>query len=395
MKTNYTRYFLLLLFLQAAVHSNSFSQCADGSTATPVMMDTVIRFSAGVTSTQVKFPQFDPEQGMVTCVKLTVTMTGVVDTVNMQNLSFTTQTANFNYNRSDNMSGPGLTPSLTNSVTKNYGPYSVTADDDDYTSGTDFASIPRDTVLKKTVVRTLTDSTEISQFYGHDSVAYSYNIDVKAVATMTGGSSSFMIKTSALVRFRFEYCTCPKVTLPIGLKNFTATKTSAQTIGLSWEGENDEYAYTYDVEVSRDGKTFSRVATIDRKFTANPGYLYSYALNGNDFGRYFFRVRQHWLNGYVRYTTVKAVEFVNPLFAATTLYPNPSTGNVGIKFINVKPGRVLVQVSKADGRQVAVKEMAVSQTDYHPLSPLAAGLYWVKITDLDTKTSCVKQLLVQ
>jgi len=395
MKTNYTPCFILLLFLLAASHTTIFAQCANGSAATPVMMDTTIRFSAGVTSTQVKFPQFDPEQGMVTCVKLTVTMTGVVDTVNMQNLSFTTQTANFNYTRSDNMSGPGLTPSLTNSATKNYGPYSVTADDDDYTSGTDHASIPRDTVLKKTVTRTLNDSVEISQFYGHDSVTYNYNIDVKAVATMTGGSSAFMIKTSAFVRFRFEYCTCPKVTLPIGLKNFTATKTAAQTVNLSWEGENDEYTYTYDVEVSRDGRSFSKVATLDRKFTANPGYLYSYAIANNDFGRYFFRVRQHWINGYVRYTPVKTVEFSNPIFAATALYPNPTTGRVGIKFINVKPGRMLVQISHADGRQVAAKEITVSQTDYQQLSPLAAGLYWVKITDLESKTSCVKQLLVQ
>jgi hypothetical protein len=359
------------------------------------MMDTTIRFSAGVTSTQVKFPQFDPEKGMVTCVKLIVTMTGVVDTVNLQNLSFTSQTANFNYNRSDNMSGPGLTPALTKSVTKTYGPYNVTADDDNYASGTDFASIPRDTVLKKTVTRTLNDSVEISQFYGHDSVTYNYNIDVKAEATMTGGSSSFLIKTSAFVRFRFEYCTCPKITLPIGLKNFTATKTSAQTVSLSWNGENDEYAYTYDVEVSRDGKHFSKVATLDRKFTANPGYLYSFALANNDFGRYYFRVRQHWLNGYVRYTPVKTVEFSNPLFAATALYPNPTTGNVGIKFVNVKPGRMLVQISHADGRQVAVKEITVAQTDYQQLAPLAAGMYWVKITDLDSKTFCVKQLLVK
>ncbi|HET7898495.1 MAG TPA: choice-of-anchor E domain-containing protein [Flavisolibacter sp.] len=393
MKTTFT--LLSMLLLQLFFSANSYAQCVDGSAPTPVMMDTTIKFAAGVTSKVVKFPQFDPEEGMVTCVKLTITMTGVIDTVAMQNLSDASQTANFDYNRTDNMTGPGLTPSLSNSVTKSYGPYSVTAFDGNFSSGTDFKSLPRDTVLNKTVVRTLNDATEISQFYGHDSVSYNYNINVSAVGSMTGGNNSFLVMTSALVRFRFEYCKCSKATLPLGIKNFTAVKASAQTVNLSWDGENDDYNYSYDIEVSRDGKHFSRVATLERKFTANPSYLYSFALANNDFGRYYFRVRQHWLNGYVRYTPIKTMEFVNPLFATTTLYPNPSRGSAGIKFVNVKPGRMLVQISNAEGRQVALKEFTVSQTDYQQLPSLAKGLYWVKMTDLESKTSCIKQLLIQ
>jgi hypothetical protein len=327
-------------------------------------------------------------------VKLTVTIIGIIDTAAMQNLTTTTQTAALKYKRTDEMRGPGLKTTLSNSYNKDYGPYTLTKFDNNYNAGTDYATIPRDTVIQKSMQRTLTDSVEIAIFYGHDSLTYDYDIDVSTQASITGGSSSSLVLTSAMVNFKFEYCTCPKVTLPIGLKNFTVTKTSAQTANLYWEGENDEYAYNYDVEVSRDGRHFTKVATVDRKYTAHPTYLFAHAA-GTDYGRYYYRVRQHWLNGYVRYTPVKMAEFTNPLFAATTLYPKPSTGSVGIKFVNVNAGKMLVQIANATGQQVAMKELSVTQNDYQPLAQLPSGLYWVKITDAATKTSCVRQLVVQ
>lgn len=389
--------FLLLLFglLMAADYTPASAQCVDGSAPTPVIMDTTIFFEPGVTSTKVKFPQFNPEDGMLRCVKLTTTMTGIIDTVSMQNLSNTTQWAKFNYVRDDQMKGPGLNTPLANGFNRQYGPYMVTKFDGNFHSGTDHASIPRDTVLKKTVVRTLTDSTEISQFYGRDSVNYDYNISVSTLASISGGSSSNLVLTSAMVNFKFEYCTCAKVALPIGLKNFAVNKTSAQTASLYWEGENDGYSYVYDVEVSRDGKNFSKLATVNRKYTANPSYLFSFQLKNNEYGKWYYRVRQHWQNGYVRYTAIRQVEFVNPLFATTTLFPNPSSGSAGIKFVNIKAGKMLVQVTNAAGLPVLQKEMQVAETDYKTIGTLPAGTYWVRITDAATKTSCVRQLLVQ
>lgn len=394
MKKSYLS-FLFFCLLSCGLTLQAAAQCADGSSPTPVFMDTTILFEPGVSTTQVKFPQFNPENGMLRCVRLTVTMTGIVDTVNMQNFTNTTQTARFEYTRTDRMQGPGLTTDLTNSASKTYGNYTVSGYDGDMTSGTDYVPIPRDTVVNNTVVRTLTDSTEIAQFYGHDSVTYVYDIDVRTTAIMTGGNSMSLVRTSALVHFRFEYCTCPKVTLPLGLKNFTVAKTSPNTAALSWEGESDSYAYAYDVEVSRNGKSFTNVATVERKYSARPLYQYSFSLAQNDYGTYYFRVRQRWQNGYVRYTEVRPLTFANPVFETTSLYPNPSTGSIGIKFVNTRAGRVRVQISNAGGQQVLLKELQVAQTDYKTLGYLPSGTYWVKMTDLASKTSVVKQLVVQ
>ena len=394
MKNVYLLSAVFFFLLQTTFILRGQAQCVDGSSATPVMMETTIPFESGVTSIQVKFPQFDPEQGMIRCVKLTVTMVGVIDSVVMQNGSTGSPKASFYYIRSDEMTGPGLTSPLTNSITKPYGPYTLTPYDGNTTSGTDFIRIENDTALKAEIIRTLTDSAEISQFYGHDSVIYNYDISVMTSAN-AGGNSTSSVATSAFVNFRFEYCRCPKVTLPIGLKNFAVTKTGVQTADLYWEGPSDDDNYMYDVEVSRDGQNFSKAATLEKKFTATPRYFYGFDAKNTEGGRYYFRVRQRWPGGQQRLSTVKTIEFTNAQFHNVSVYPNPSNGSVGVKFINSKTSRVLVQVTGAGGQAVLTKEMPVAETDYKTLGTLPAGLYWVKITDVATKASCVKQLVVR
>jgi hypothetical protein len=395
MKKIYSRSVLIFCLLQAVFYMGAKAQCVDGNPPTSKILDTTIYFETGVTSTNVKFPQFDPETGMLSCVKLTTTMMGIIDTVAMQNLSNSSQWAKFNYVRSDKMTGPGLTTPLENTFSKQYGSYAVTGFDGNFHSGTDVISIPRDTVLKKSSSRTLTDSTDILHFYGKDSVTYNYNINVSTLASISGGSSSNLVLTSAMVNFKFEYCACAKVALPVGLKNFTVNKSGSQSVNLMWEGENDEYMYSYDIEISRDGKRFTTVATVDRKYTPVPAYQYSFVATSNESGKYYFRVRQRWQNGYVRFTAVKPVEFSNPVFDNVSLYPNPSTGSAGIKFINSKGGRMLVQVTTAAGQSLFSKELQVATNDYKAIGTLPVGMYWVKITDMASKATCVKQLIVQ
>src|SRR5687768_580597 len=107
----------------------SMAQCANGGTPGTTAYDTTIRFPTGATNMKVKFPRFNPATGMVSCVKLVVTIIGIVDTVAMQNYSGSPQTATLSYDRTDNMVGPGLSPSISNSYDGDFGPYNLAAYD--------------------------------------------------------------------------------------------------------------------------------------------------------------------------------------------------------------------------------------------------------------------------
>jgi hypothetical protein len=391
----YTKLLTCICFFSFFIFSqNSYAQCNSGS-AGITAYDTTIRFPTGATNMQVKFPKFNPQTGMVTCVRLVITIIGVVDSVAMQNYSGSGQTADFYYDRADFMSGPGLTPSVSNSFNGHYGPQNLMPYDGLPNSGPDFYSIARDTVLRKVMTRTLTDSLEISQFYGSDSVTYNYNINVTTSATITGGSSGSLVLTSALVNFRFEYCTCPITALPVGIKNFSVNK-ATNAADLRWEAEMGTDNYYYEIEVSRDGRSFSKAAIVNKLVNAtNPAYHFNYGRKSADFGRYYFRVKQRWLDGYYRYSEIKSVEFSNPLFSTVSIYPNPSHGNTGIKFIAAKAGNYSVEVSNATGQVIFRKELQVAETDYKQLPPLQKGMYYVKITELSTRTNCIQQLIVQ
>lgn len=395
MKKLYTS-FKILLFLLLLYAESAKAQCPNAQPSGTTAYDTTIRFATGATNMQVKFPKFDPQAGMVSCVRLIVTIIGVVDSVAMQNFSGSPQTANFSYNRSDFMSGPGLTPSLSNSFNGNYGPYNLAAYDGSPNNGPDFFSTSKDTVLKTVMTRTLTDSTEIAQFYGVDSVSYNYNINVSTSAAITGGSSSSLVLTSALVNFRFEYCTCPSSTLPVGLKNFSVSKTGSTAAQLRWEAEPGNDHYYYEIEVSRDGQKFTK-AGIQQKSTNNAAasYQYLHGIRPTEYGRYYYRVKQRWLDGYYRYSEVRTVDFVNSLFASIAISPNPSTGVIGVKFISATAGYYLVEISNPAGQIVSRKQVQAAATDYKQVATLQKGMYYVKITELATQTSSINQLVVQ
>jgi hypothetical protein len=394
MKKFYPNVFVFV-FLPLLLFStkNVSAQCPNGQPAGGTAFDTTVRFSSGVTHSEIRFPKFNPMSGMLSCVKLIVTMTGIIDTSAFENLTFAPVTISRSYNRTDNMTGPGLTPDLNNSFS---GVTNIPLGNNNGVdhSGPDFYSNARDTVMAKQVTRTLTDSISISEFYGTGDVVYNYDIGVTTNVS-GGGDLDIYMRTSAFVNFRFEYCTCPLSTLPIGLKNFTVSKANTNAAELRWDAEAGNDSYFYEIEISRDGQHFTKAA-VQRKGSNNEAsYQYVHPVKTTEYGRFYFRVKQRWFDGYYRYTDIRSIELSNPVFSTVSIYPNPSSGSVGVKFIAAKAGNYLIEVSNAAGQVVSRKNMSVEETDYKQIGLLQKGQYYVKITEQSSQVSCIQQFFVQ
>jgi Secretion system C-terminal sorting domain len=385
--------FLSLIFLQA----KSYAQCPSGDPQGTTAFDTTIATPEGVNSMQLKFPQFDPINGMVTCVKLCVTITGVVDSVSVENNSTSPQTANVYYNRTDQITGPGLSTPLSNSVNYHYGPYSLGATDGFIGSGPDFISISHDTVLNAVqICRTISDSATIVQFYGTDSVAYTYDISAFTSITCTGGNYNSSISTSAFANFRFEYCTCPATILPLNINEFTVTKLSENKAELKWTGFDDDYGnYYYEVEISTDGHSFSGIKSFPKNTISNDPYKMLYTVPNGVNGTFYFRIKQVYSNGYVRYSNIKQAMLGSSVPIKFSIYPNPSVGIVGIKFDNISTGHFDISIYNAQGQEVVKKELVVSESSYLQVATLKSGSYWLRLTDKKSQASCVNQLLIK
>src|ERR1700742_2169686 len=88
---------ILLLFMLVSC-IRGYGQCPTGQPGGQTAYDTTITLGSGIVSTQVQFPKFNPLNGMVTCVKLCVTIKGIIDTVALENFTNAPQTGSYTYN---------------------------------------------------------------------------------------------------------------------------------------------------------------------------------------------------------------------------------------------------------------------------------------------------------
>ena len=388
--------FTLLLSVFFVTIFSGYSQCPDGQPAGGTAYDTTIIFETGITSMPVKFAQFDPQNGMVTCVRLCVTITGVVDTIGVQNRASNSQTATITYDRTDQITGPGLSTPLSNSVTKVYS-YNLSPYDGIPNDGTDFASESHDTVLNKQLCNRIDDGVTISQFYGTDSVTYIYDINASVNEVYSGGNKTSTVLTSALVNFRFEYCTCPATVLPVNIYAFNINKLTKNKVDLKWSGYDDAHSsYSYEAEVSRDGNIFSSIGSLAKNTLGNDPYKLSYTAANGENGIYYFRIKQVYANGYVRYSNIRHVALENSASSKFSVYPNPSSGIVGIKFDNTLNGDFNVLIYNTQGQVIVSKDIVVVQgSSYRELAGLVPGVYWLRLTDKKSLESSVNQFLIK
>jgi len=387
----------LILFLIFTYHL-SCAQCSGGSPGGQTAYDTTIAFGSGIVATEVKFPKFDPTTGMVTCVRLCVTIKGIIDTVALENFTNAPQTGSYTYTRKDTIRGPGIPTFLTSAPTNlSFGPFPLSATNGVFGSGPDFYSNGPDTVLTKVLCSNISDSATIAQFYGvNDSVTYNYSIDADAIGIVTGGSSLAFVLSSALVNFHFEYCTCPPIALPLNIHQFSVTKLTADKAELKWTGFDDPYVdYYYEAQVSRDGHNFITIGSLPKNTSNSDPYRVIYRAVNGESGIYYFRIKQTYPSGYSRYSNIRQAELKNSDFPIFTIYPNPSNGIVGIKFDNIYTGHLNIQIYNSQGQTLVKKDISAIGLSYAQVAMLRTGVYWMKLTDLKSQATCVNQLLIK
>jgi Secretion system C-terminal sorting domain len=401
MKLIYSRFLsvTILLILLVSFSQVSMAQCAGGGPGGQTAYDTTIAFGSGIVSTDIKFPKFDPQSGMVTCVKLCITIKGIIDTVALENFSNAPQIGSYTYNRKDTIRGPGIPTFLTSAspTNLNFGPFPLAATNGVFGSGPDFYSVGSDTVLTKVLCANISDSTTIASFYGvNDSVTYNYTIDADAIGVVTGGSSLAFVLSSALVNFHFQYCTCPPLILPLNINAFNVTKLTTDKAELRWSGFDDaSSSYHYEAQMSRDGHNFITIGTLSQNTNNTDDYRLVYRAIEGESGVYFFRIKQVYSSGYFQFSNIKQVTLENSAFPKFTLYPNPSDGIVGIKFDNNSTGHFSIHIYNTQGQTMAKNDIVMNGSSYMQVAVLESGVYWVRLTDMKTQKSSVNQLLIK
>ncbi|MDA3616769.1 T9SS type A sorting domain-containing protein [Polluticaenibacter yanchengensis] len=199
-------------------------------------------------------------------------------------------------------------------------------------------------------------------------------------ATITGDIS--VIATAANnTRFRGVALTPEEEVLPVGMINFTASKTLGNNV-LSFTTTNEVDVIRYEVQRSSDGISYSTIGSINARNQPNNEYSFT---DVSASGNVYYRIKIVNKDGSIKYSRIANLSDITR--TDFTVSPNPAKSNLTITHTAIK-NKGVANLFANDGRLVASFNLAPNATQTNlDISNIANGTYRLVVIDGTTKTS--------
>lgn len=382
---------LLLLFLVPIQKVFSQCTCSDGAIPDSIIyhqyLDSIIS-----TNTALYFPKFSDTLGVLTCIRLSDTVTTVVNYELENNLNSPEEYLFETYRRSQ-FSGPGGFFSSITSPPKNYGPFTLATYDP--IGHDDEAEIGPDTVFNKNYSTKYFPGN--SAFYGSGNVALNYL--TTSTFTILTGSDNAIIKLKAYTRLDVQlvYYWCPFSILETGLTNFVVSIKDNNVV-INWRLNNEASTNRYEIEMSKDGKNFTNLGQGISEISGtvnNSRFVYS--PDKNFTGNLYFRIKQTDIFGKNFYSEIRRAYVKNQNSPKVSVYPNPVVSGINIQFVNNETSNYKVELFNSFGQLIFQKNYDVSKVSSvnidWPQKP-APGNYFLRVTDTNHHKAQVERLRI-
>ncbi len=172
-------------------------------------------------------------------------------------------------------------------------------------------------------------------------------------------------------------------TLPVSILNFKGSINDNKAL-LTWSTATEFNNKGFEIERSRDGKTFTQIGFINGagSTTQRKDYTYSDAML-SDFSNatIYYRLKQIDLDGKINYSNVIPLSLRDIL--SWKLYPNPIKDKLTIELNLMADTKVSVQVISKDGRQLLNADKGTLPQGQQQLNfnvqNLASGSYFIRV----------------
>jgi hypothetical protein len=164
--------------------------------------------------------------------------------------------------------------------------------------------------------------------------------------------------------------------LPVELIKFTAIQENSEVV-LSWHTAWEMNNHGFEVQVSKTGNTFTKIAFVASLASGNAnGGSYTYKHTDiEDTGRLYYRLVQHDHDGAVTYSNIVVTEFVKE--GRVKIYPNPFIENLNIELPTSGPYNMVL--TNHLGKVVYSTTSTLSINKINLDSSLPNGIYFLKI----------------
>lgn len=386
-----------VLLVAVIIPHKTFSQCTCENGDVPDSLvynrhyDSII-----TTNTAINFPKFIDTMGLLSCIRLSDTVSTVVN-YNFENNLNTTAEYNFETYRRSQFTAPGGFFSSMQSPAKIYGPFTLAPYDPSGTA--DKVDIGPDTVFNKKYYTKYSSGSPA--YYGYDSVTFNYL--TTSTFTILTGSDNAIIKLKAFTRLDVQliYYYCPFSVLETHLSGFT-TSLKDNNVMVHWAVNDPRETDKYEIQMSTDGKKFSSVGQGTSDISGNVArYTFIYSPAKNFSGNLFFRIKQTDFEGAPLYSEIRSmyIKNNNSNLAKNTysLYPNPTVSGINLQFVKSSGGNYEVELLNSLGQSNFRKKYSLNQSGSvdieWPQKP-AAGIYFLKVRDLNNRTEQVEKIQI-
>ena len=384
-------YFLLLLIL-AYIPPKTYAQCtcAGGDPATPLTYYVPLDTTDAPSST-ISFPKFNPSLGVLACVRFRDTLS-LISTSDVINTASVPVTYRFLLSVTNDITGPGI--SVNESATRNYGP-TLLAQAGDPADRTVYGP---DTLFKQS--SHLNSSGSVASYLGSSgNVNFVYTVNGGLISTQGGINYTYQIVSKYWGGFSLTYYWCPSLTLATNIRNFSAFKKD-KSILLKWISDNNTSGTSYQIEYSVDGNRFVTVGKSDPdNFSGGATqHEFQYAPGNSTSGKIYFRIKQIDAQGKITYSPVRTVNLNESAAAEFVIYPNPIDRKVSMQFDKTLNGSYVIEVTNLSGQTMYnrnIKLANATNIQFEMSNPPPSGMYYLRITEIKTKLSYSKKLVIR
>jgi hypothetical protein len=161
--------------------------------------------------------------------------------------------------------------------------------------------------------------------------------------------------------------------LPVTFSDFNLRKQENDVL-VSWSTSEEMNSDHFEIEKSRDGRNFEKVATLASKGDSKEKASYEYTDTNPFAGTGYYRIRQVDYDGSYVFTSMKSIQ-MGAENAAAVLFPNPAQD--AIKLENLETGSLITVSDKKGTRIMELQAKGPEMTV--PVEKLGAGIYILNI----------------
>ncbi len=173
------------------------------------------------------------------------------------------------------------------------------------------------------------------------------------------------------------------LTLPVSLISFSAAQ-AGNDVQLKWATAQENNSSHFAIERSNNASDWSAIGTVSARGNTNEKTDYTYADINPAKTTLFYRLKQFDQNGGFKYSSVARISN-KELVAELVTYPNPFSTQVNISLHSAAVQQVTSTLTDITGRtvQADINQLSKGNNNYSMVvsQQLAAGIYWLRITD--------------